>query len=68
MNSGPMAITKVRNSLASVTTKRAMQRKKTVPMENMPPASSRSSRSTLASFMMSATWALASSLNLSSRA
>ena len=33
MKSGPTAITKVRNSFASVTTKSAMQRKTTEPIE-----------------------------------
>ncbi|EWS64758.1 hypothetical protein Y695_01993 [Hydrogenophaga sp. T4] len=68
MNSGPTAMTNVRKSLASVTTNKPIQRNSTEPMEKMAPASTRSSRNMLASFMMSATCALASSLNLSSNA
>ena len=68
MNSGPTAITNVRKSFESVTTKSAIHRKTTEPMEKTTAASTRSSRNMLASFMMSATCELASSLNLSSRA
>jgi hypothetical protein len=68
MKSGPTAMTKVRKSFESVTTKSAMQRKTTEPIEKTTAARTRSRRNMLASFMMSATWALASSLNLSSKA
>ncbi|EWS64720.1 hypothetical protein Y695_02036 [Hydrogenophaga sp. T4] len=54
-NSGPTAMTNVRKSLASVTTKRAMQRNTTLPMEQTTAAKSRSRRMIPASFSRSST-------------
>ena len=67
MNSGPMPMMKVRNTVASVTTNTATHRNATDPMEKMHAARTRSSRVMPASFMMSATCMLALSLNSSRR-
>jgi hypothetical protein len=65
MNSGPIAITKVRKSLAKVTTKSAMHRKITLPRAVTTAAKTKSSRMIPASLSRSRTSRLACSLNAS---